>query len=460
MELPKGFSSTVLDPALTSSADFVSRLETFVLNHDFLNHHLLTSIATGALGQETCGVVYNLMSSYQYFSKNFTSYLKSLKDLLKSQEHIDVISENEAEENGKYNAEELDEICSTLGVSRASVDGLPHSLLFEACKQAVKRASLQAASSAVGAAASAAQSVQCADQPFSLKADSLPGQLGLKQPTEIAPGSSAKPGVAGHVSEDVLQSISKAMVDAFNSAVLVSETQGNASAILGALYFASELIVPRLYRKIMQGLKTQSYISNDDIAFFLLHVEVDTTHAQKMRSVVLDHATTTAARADMIRASVQIMEARTELLNGLVQTTYVSTDSNAVQPNDKLYDIQNQQWVRTKPACLSDFTGRPVVFKLCEAHVQGSWVLDIGCGEGYVARKLMEMGAKRSLGVDVSPEMIKRAMERASNKEKYLCGDAKNMRNTIKQHQDFAGLVAGADLETGCFDLTVGCFVL
>lgn len=51
------------------------------------------------------------------------------------------------------------------------------------------------------------------------------------------------------------------------------------------------------------------------------------------------------------------------------------------------------------------------------------WILDIGCGEGYCARKLVnDMGARHVIGCDISEEMIQRAIETAKshgNSEKF-----------------------------------------
>ena len=84
-----------------------------------------------------------------------------------------------------------------------------------------------------------------------------------------------------------------------------------------------------------------------------------------------------------------------------------------------MYDRQAESWVRTEPRCLSDFTGRPVVFSFLESHLLGSTVLDVGCGEGYCARRVGEMGASRVIGSDVSEGMIRRAIEAAGEDGRY-----------------------------------------
>ena len=51
--------------------------------------------------------------------------------------------------------------------------------------------------------------------------------------------------------------------------------------------------------------------------------------------------------------------------------------------------------------------------------------LDIGCGNGWVVRKIAQMSkCKKAVGIDKSKNMIKRAISKqASKKEKYACTD-------------------------------------
>jgi len=99
-----------------------------------------------------------------------------------------------------------------------------------------------------------------------------------------------------------------------------------------------------------------------------------------------------------------------------------NTNTTSSQDDSKtMYNKQATNWVRTEPRCLSDFTGRPVVFGMLadELKTNGSSnsidndnnkvVLDVGCGEGYCARKVIELGASKVVGCDISQEMISSA---------------------------------------------------
>lgn len=75
------------------------------------------------------------------------------------------------------------------------------------------------------------------------------------------------------------------------------------------------------------------------------------------------------------------------------------------ETNAELYNRSASDWKRTEPILLSDFTARPFVLSWCEP-ISGQRVLDLGCGEGYIARQLKKRGAAHVEGIDISQEMI------------------------------------------------------
>jgi SAM-dependent methyltransferase len=88
----------------------------------------------------------------------------------------------------------------------------------------------------------------------------------------------------------------------------------------------------------------------------------------------------------------------------------------------------------------------PALFQLLP-DVDGKRVLDAGCGEGYLCRKLARLGA-RVTGVDFSKEMLAIAEERTRDRAvlgiRYLHGNC--------EHLDF--------LDAGSFDVVVSNMVL
>lgn len=124
-----------------------------------------------------------------------------------------------------------------------------------------------------------------------------------------------------------------------------------------------------------------------------------------------------------------------------------------------MYDAQSTRWVRTTPRCLSDFTGRPVVFSLLEPHLSGGGtVLDVGCGEGYCARKVVEMGAARVIGVDISEGMVQsaRAASEGDDRFSYYAASSNDLLKTLEERRDELGTEGGAE---GSVDVAMAVFL-
>ena len=122
-----------------------------------------------------------------------------------------------------------------------------------------------------------------------------------------------------------------------------------------------------------------------------------------------------------------------------------------------MYNKQATNWVRTEPRCLSDFTGRPVVFGMLadELSTGDKTVLDVGCGEGYCARKVVELGAARVVGCDISQGMIDSARETAGNDERFrfYVSDAGNLLHCLEENSDDVGVRSDE------FDVAIAVFL-
>jgi SAM-dependent methyltransferase len=75
---------------------------------------------------------------------------------------------------------------------------------------------------------------------------------------------------------------------------------------------------------------------------------------------------------------------------------------------ESIYDSASPQWARNEKILLSDFTARPFVLQKLEP-LEGKRVLDLGCGEGFVARQIKTAGASTVLAIDLSAGMIEQA---------------------------------------------------
>jgi len=78
-----------------------------------------------------------------------------------------------------------------------------------------------------------------------------------------------------------------------------------------------------------------------------------------------------------------------------------------------MFNRNANEWARREPMILSDFTARPLVLDEL-APLAGMHVLDLGCGEGYVARLVAQAGAQSVFGIDISSEMVDRANQAAA----------------------------------------------
>lgn len=105
----------------------------------------------------------------------------------------------------------------------------------------------------------------------------------------------------------------------------------------------------------------------------------------------------------------------------------------------ELYNAQAKEWSRNEPLLLSDYSARPFVIELC-LPLTGKKVLDAGCGEGYVGRKLAEAGAMHFHGIDISEKMIAEAVaarERLGvSNLSYDVGDIRKIENTTQAEYD------------------------
>jgi len=104
----------------------------------------------------------------------------------------------------------------------------------------------------------------------------------------------------------------------------------------------------------------------------------------------------------------------------------------------ELYNEASNDWQRSEPILLSDFTARPFLLKWCEP-VAGLDVLDLGCGEGYFARGLKRKGAGTIHGIDVSEEMVRGAQQREAQENlgiTYRAGDATDLDDVASESFD------------------------
>ena len=80
---------------------------------------------------------------------------------------------------------------------------------------------------------------------------------------------------------------------------------------------------------------------------------------------------------------------------------------------EQLYDDASDDWQRSEPILLSDFTARPFLLEWSEP-VRDIDVLDLGCGEGALTLELARF-ARSVVAVDPRPKAVAAARRRAAD---------------------------------------------
>jgi len=114
-----------------------------------------------------------------------------------------------------------------------------------------------------------------------------------------------------------------------------------------------------------------------------------------------------------------------------IPTNYYIYPPGGVLVASAAYDAFAEQYADRVP---TDLDSSLTVEGLATRHllvalgdVKGQDVLDLGCGEGHVARRLAVSGGKVT-GLDLSSELLRIARQRSSGIE-YVCGDAQDLQS-------------------------------
>lgn len=195
------------------------------------------------------------------------------------------------------------------------------------------------------------------------------------------------------------------------------------------------------------------------LLLFIYHTAAESFHPSNNEKRVRSAALLLREQLFLLRSGGDILDNKSQLIN--VADADADGEDGAAKSSE-MYNEQAGNWVRTEPRCLSDFTGRPVVFGMLEDVLKGGSdgdkiVLDIGCGEGYCARKMIEMGASKVIGSDISKEMIACAMNTAEGDErfKYYEAVACDLLKGLNDNRDYLGI----ETVEGSFDVAIAVFL-
>eukprot|EP00957_Ditylum_brightwellii_P037565 2841233-Ditylum_brightwellii.AAC.1 len=267
----------IFDPFHATPANFVAALDSAVLSHDALNHHVLTSLAMGSWGgfSGTIRRLADFMKAYGHFTSMFCTHLGETMRMVGEADptghHLEVLEENMEEEQGIYVDEDI-AMMKSLGLDADKLCNVPHKELYVQCCEGLHHLSLTIEGND--------KSVQ-------------------------------------ELSEEECCHIAAPLVAAFNAAC-DPNNGATAGTAIAAMYLGSELIVSTMYSKLsaylvaLSNKDADSPVTKQHLAFFLLHINMDVDHADKMREIVVALANNEATRLSMAAAVDAVMKARVE----------------------------------------------------------------------------------------------------------------------------------------------------
>ncbi len=405
--IPGNISCKVVEPTHTSSLLFLETLEKWVLDHPFLRHQLFENFTKGLFPNYMISLL-NYLLAYQACTDHFSKFSNILSEkLAKTEKQVSSPELCEAL-TGIYDDEDM----NGMGLDSSKVAGAFTREIYAQNIASFKDAIL---------ASTGTQPWEGLD--YSKVAQNLISSFRL------------------HCGEE--------------SSVISS---------ISALYCCSELIAPIVNSRIVQSLDLHSKLPKESYTSFLLLSRSPSKNNQAWRKLLLKYADTKSNRLLILQTVSATMSARFQFLDDIISFYNAEAekrDEKAALSSASLYNQQSNNWVRKQATCLSDFTGRPLVFEVCQPHIDHALVLDVGCGEGYCSRKFVEMGASFVLGVDVSPQMIQNAIAQANPaREAYLVGDATQLQKIVQKHSSAAHIPPGSiDMQIGSFHLATAVFV-
>jgi hypothetical protein len=180
-----------------------------------------------------------------------------LLEFLHEEEHVEILEDNLKEENGIYEQETLQALEVDFDVSRSLVDGIPHSDLYQSMIQVIEKK---------------------LNKSFR---DSVPDEIVLPMKKAI------------------------------------SDLRMNGHGLMALLYFGSEYLVPQLYTILLQGLSSSMNLSNNEMAFLVIHTGVDEEHAKEMRKVILYYSKSQEDRSALVHYTETFLQARVTFLDSI-----------------------------------------------------------------------------------------------------------------------------------------------
>ena len=104
-----------------------------------------------------------------------------------------------------------------------------------------------------------------------------------------------------------------------------------------------------------------------EYVFFILHAKIDDEHSLDLKMIAAALLSQGESREKLTQGMEAMLTARCAFWDAMLERALqMPAKAQKFSSPAQLYEKNSQQWVRHKPSCLSDFTGRPAVFDLCE----------------------------------------------------------------------------------------------
>ena len=126
-----------------------------------------------------------------------------------------------------------------------------------------------------------------------------------------------------------------------------------------------------------------------------------------------------------LRANFEQLRAVFQSIRAKIQRLRAFSNLGGVYLKQNIYDnpifFEGYTTKRETGVTINDFVEQPAIKSLLP-NLEGKSVLDIGCGAGAFAKYCVENGASKVVGVDISSNMIHKAIhENNHEKIKYVC---------------------------------------